>query len=376
MHRVVRSIAAISLALVAISIRADDPPSARKSVPPVPGTSEVRFADGSTVRMVLTQSEVEIVTRYGKLKVPVADIRRIEIGFRYPDGLQVKLDTAIGKLSGSDVKEREQAAQELEGYGALAYSALKRAAAGTQTDTSTRALAIVRKLEEKFGVEKLKFRDQDVIHATEFVLAGRIESPTLKGRTTYFGEVSVQVSEVRTIRFLGNGGEVELVIDAAKYAAITHDVWLDTEVDVTDRAALEIIAAGQVDLRPMIGNFKVGPDAQPRRNNSPDGNPAGILLGRIGERGKTFQIGSRFSNSASEAGRLYLRIACSPWNIASSGSYSVKINPNADDGGFSGTGTSPLKKFNREGPIEMPVPKPQVAPPIKPPEIKPPPPPK
>ena len=46
------------------------------------------------------------------------------------------------------MKEREQAAQELEGYGALAYSALKRAAAGTQADTSTRALAIVRKLEE------------------------------------------------------------------------------------------------------------------------------------------------------------------------------------------------------------------------------------
>ena len=356
MNRVVPLIAV--LALAAISIRADDPsPPTRKSIPIASGTSEVRFADGSTVRMELTQSQVEITTRYGKLKVPIADIRRIEIGFRYPEGLQAKIDMALVKLAGSDVKEREQAAKELEGYGGLAYPALKRVAAGVQADASSRALAIIRKLEDKFGADKLKGRDQDVIHASEFVLAGRIESPTLKGRTTYFGEVAVQVSEVRTIRFLTSGGEVELLIDAAKYAAITHDVWLDTEVDVLDQSALELTATGQVDLRPMIGNFKVGPDAQPRQRMSPDNYPAGILLGRIGERGKTLQIGSRFTSSSSEGGRLYLRIASSPWGVASSGTYTVKINPNADDGGFSGKATSPLRKFN-EGMPGFPPPLP------------------
>ncbi len=347
MNRVVPSI--IALALVGISIQADDPPAVRK-MPGVPGAAEVRFADGSTVRMELTQAEVEITTRYGKLNVPIGDIRRIEIGFRYPEGMQAKIDAAIGKISASDVNERERAAKELKGYGAIAYPALRRAAAGTQTDTSTRVLAIVRKLEEKVGIEKLKGRDQDVIHATEFALTGRIESPTLKGRTTYFGEVTVQVSEVRTIRFLGgNGGEAELVIDAAKFAATTQDVWLDTEVDLADGAALEIIAAGQVDLWPMGGNYKVGPDAMPRQGTSQDGNPSGMLVGRIGERGTTFQIGARFSGTPADAGRLYLRIACSPWNNASSGSYTVKIHPNSEDAGSSTTPVPRPKKIKGEG---------------------------
>src|SRR5437763_16364484 len=43
---------------------------------------EVRFADGSVVKMALLESKVEIATRYGKLSVPVEDIRRIEFGFR------------------------------------------------------------------------------------------------------------------------------------------------------------------------------------------------------------------------------------------------------------------------------------------------------
>jgi len=63
---------------------------------------------------------------------------------------------------------------------------------------------------------------------------------------------------------------------------------------------------------------------------SPDGNPSGMLLGRIGEKGKVFQVGAKYSGTPSESGRLYLRIACSPWNNASTGSYAVKINPNAD----------------------------------------------
>lgn len=62
---------------------ADEPGAVVKSKSPeAPGLAEVRFADGSTIRMVLTQTAVEVSTRYGKLEVPVAHIRRVEFGFR------------------------------------------------------------------------------------------------------------------------------------------------------------------------------------------------------------------------------------------------------------------------------------------------------
>jgi len=329
---------------LALGTRADHPPS-RKKPADAPELAEVKMADGSAVRMTLTQSTVEIVTRYGKLEVPVGDIRRIEFGFRYPDGVLPRIEASARQFSSSDAKERDAAVQGLLEYRELSYPTLKRLAGGTDPDLAKRAAEVIRKLEEKVGADKLKVKDLDTIHAAEFTVAGRIETPTLKGRTTYFGEVTVQVSELRTIRFLGGtGGETELVIEAAKYAALSQDVWLDTEVEVAEGATLEIQSAGIVDLWPQGGNYKTGPDAMPRMGTSPDGSPSGMLLGRIGEKGKPFHVGARYNGTSSESGRLYLRIACSPWNNASTGSYAVKINPNADGGADPApTPTKPVK---------------------------------
>ena len=36
---------------------------------------EVRFQDGSVLRMVALQENLEVTTRYGKLTVPVAEVR-------------------------------------------------------------------------------------------------------------------------------------------------------------------------------------------------------------------------------------------------------------------------------------------------------------
>lgn len=325
--------------------RGDDPKPVKKAPEP-PDSAEVRFADGSVVRMQLAQSSVEIATRYGKLNVPVEEIRRIEFGFRYPDGVKARIDAAVGKLSLSDAKEREAAVQELLTFRELAYPALKRLAASTNAELATRANEVIRKLEDRVGADKVRVQDLDTIHATEFVVTGRIESPTFKGRTTYFGEVTVQVAELRTIRFIGGGGgEVELAVEAAKYAALSRDVWLDTEVDVLEGNTLEIVASGIVDLYPSGGNYKVGPDAMPRQGQSPDGTPSGMLLGRIGEKGKTFQIGAKYTQSVNDTGRLYLRIECSPWNNASTGAYAVKINPNADSG--APTAPLPIKKKSK-----------------------------
>lgn len=349
MLRMFRATAVLGLVGGIILVSRGDDPTLSKKAPQPPDSAEVRFADGSVVRMQLAQSSIEITTRYGKLTVPVDDIRKIEFGFRYPEGVKARIDSAVGKLALADAKEREAAVQELLTFRELAYPALKRLAAGTNADLATRANEVIRKLEDKVGADKLRVQDLDTIHATEFVVTGHIEAPTFKGRTTYFGEVTVQVAELRTIRFLGGGGgETELAIDAAKYAALSRDVWLDTEVDVREGNTLEIAASGIVDLYPSGGNYKVGPDAMPRQGQSPDGTPSGMLLGRIGEKGKTFQVGAKFNQSVNDSGRLYLRIECSPWNNASTGSYAVKINSNAD-GGVPVAPPPVKKKFKNAG---------------------------
>jgi hypothetical protein len=52
----------------------------------------------------------------------------------------------------------------------------------------------------------------------------------------------------------------------------------------------------------------------------------GMLLGRVGENGKVFVVGSRFDGAATEEGKLYLRIVPSTLNPESSGTYNVRVS--------------------------------------------------
>ena len=51
-----------------------------------------------------------------------------------------------------------------------------------------------------------------------------------------------------------------------------------------------------------------------------------MLLGRIGEYGKVFIVGSRYDGVAADDGKLYLRIVPNTNNSESSGSYEVRVN--------------------------------------------------
>src|SRR5690242_12054329 len=77
----------LAAVLAVTSLAADD--GDKSSTKPPPGKAgreaapiEVRFTDNSTMKLSLREERIEIVTRYGKLVVPVADIQRIEFGTR------------------------------------------------------------------------------------------------------------------------------------------------------------------------------------------------------------------------------------------------------------------------------------------------------
>src|SRR5947209_16023843 len=59
---------------------------------------EVRFADDSTVKMVLLHGSIDVTTRYGKLTVPGEEIRRIEFGRRVTEETAKKIDAAVARL--------------------------------------------------------------------------------------------------------------------------------------------------------------------------------------------------------------------------------------------------------------------------------------
>ncbi len=200
---------------------------------------EVRMADGSTMRMVIAQESLTVATKYGKLTVAMNEILRIDLGLRMPEGAAAKIDKAVQQL----------------------------------------------------GSRELKLKDHDVIKTTEFTIVGRIEDGTLNAKTTYFGEVKLDLANVRSLRSLARSKGTEVSVDAAKYCVPGGQQWLDTGVEVEALAELTVTASGQINPGPNVlgpGQNMSGPAGNPNLGVAATGHTIGALLGASARLARSF----------------------------------------------------------------------------------------
>ena len=304
-----------------------------KPVKDEPNTFEIRMADETVMKVVLIDPTLAVTTRYGKLTVPAGEVRRIDFGFRYPDGVEAKIGQAIADLGSSEFRTREDAEQTLANIGGHAAPALRRAAKSDDPEVARRAKAVLKLVEAKTAGDKAEVRDFDVIETAEFTLKGRLEMNALKVRTKYFGETTVKIADVRAFRSVGSAGAGEFALDASKYAKMTQNEWMDTGIEVSSGQQLEVTATGRIDQWPQgPGQYMCGPEGQGGGNPGFPGAPGvrvglpGQVIGRIGTTGTPFGVGANYKGKANDSGRLYLRIGGSPWNCDSTGSYKITAN--------------------------------------------------
>ncbi len=287
-------------------------------------SAEARFGDGSLVRLSLPHNAIEVQTRFGKLNVPIAEIRRIEFGLHIPPELSGQIQQSLKQL-GSDVyKDRELASKGLLQVGHWAYPSLQRASRSPDLEVAQRAAGVLKQMSEKLPNDLLKIKEDDVIHTSDFTIVGRITQPTLKAHNPYFGEVSVKVCDLRVLTIRHRNSSEEFVVDASKHGS-SLDQWLDTGVVVDSSSRMVLQSDGQVDLWPQgPGQYMATPKGF---NTAGRGGQfqAGALVAKIGEQGKPFLVGERFDSVVAEEGRLFFQIIPSPWNNASSGTYRVRM---------------------------------------------------
>ena len=292
--------------------------------PSRPSIAEVRFGDGSVVRMTLLQETVEVQTKYGKLAIPLSDIRRVEFGLHVPPEVNQQIASSIKRLASEVYKERDGATTELVQVGHFAFPSLQKASKSSDQEVSYRAVSLIKQITERTSPELLKLREEDVIHTAEFTVIGKITAQTLKAHSPHFGEVALKLSELRTMHVRQHGGKSDLVVDAIKHGSAL-DQWCDTGVTVDAAQRVVVTSEGQVDLWPQgPGQYIAAPKGY---NTAGKGGQfmAGALVGKIGENGKAFYVGERFEGVVNEEGKLYLQIIPSPWNNASTGQYRVRI---------------------------------------------------
>jgi len=287
--------------------------------------AEVRLGDGSLVRMTILQDNLDVMTKFGKLTIPFQEIRRIDFGLHLAEGVSDKIDTAIKQLGSDAFRDRDEAAKELVLMGGLAFPSLQRASRHPDLEVAQRAVHVMKRIGEKVSAEQLRMKEEDVINTYDFPVVGRVMSSSIKIHSVHFGDVTLKLSDLRTLHMRGNAGDSEVSVDATRYGSAA-DQWLDTAILVDSTHRLLIIADGQVDLWPQgPGQYMCGPKGY---NTAGKGTSfmAGTLLGKIGETGKTFVVGERYDSANGEEGKLFLNIAPSPWNNASNGAYTVRIS--------------------------------------------------
>ena len=317
---------------------------------------EAKFADGSVVMVTVAEASVAINTKYGKLTVPLSEIKKIDLGFRYPDGMAEKVRAAMDDLGAGDYKTREEAQKKLIGYGEYAVAAVRVGLKSSVPEVAERSAQILKKLSEKVSSEKMEAREADLVVTEELTIRGTIETVAFKAKSKYFGETMVKLADLREFRPVGAKGDGRFALDASKYATQGWKAWLDTGLVVEKDTALEITAEGQIDqwsqepgkyvsgpngtgaqvVGPVGGEMMGGggpPGGFQGRAGGPGGFPggqgvyqSGAVYAKIGDKGAVFRVGANFKQvKTTAAGKLYLIIAPSNWGNESVGEYTVKV---------------------------------------------------
>jgi hypothetical protein len=313
---------ALAVPLAAAPAPVDDKASKDKTTDLPP---ELRFADSSAVRLALLQDHIEVQTRYGKLVVPLADVRSIEFALRVPADTSRKLEAAVAALGSEDFRTREKATADLLALREVAWPVVLGLTKSPDKEVARRASELQEKLQGLLSEEQRAMRPYDVVRTDAFTIHGTILGTGLKARSPYFGEVEVQLATLRSYRRMrANDLDREVVVDATKYGLMNR-VWLDTGVELDGETALVIQASGEVDLQGGNGQFKSGPTGNGQFGVRGESFLPGSLVGRIGEKGREFLVGDSHEAKTTERGKLFLRIVSGPWGNQTVGEYKVRI---------------------------------------------------
>lgn len=307
----------------------------KKTVARTPGDVEVQFANGSSVRMIVQTEALEVRTPYGTLSVPVKDIKQIDFGVHYSEDVEKQIEENIRKLNAENFRERESATNALIKLGADAYPAVYEAAKNpVDLEAAKRAKAVLQSMTQNLPAKDLRLQHNDLIVTPTFTIAGRILTRTIKAKTDYFGDVQLQVGQLRSMRASDVSTEVNVHVDAGKYGSQNNNEWLATDFALDARTRIVVTASGSVNLRPNIpgaalecnaNGYSPAAAAGFAKAAAANRRLPGALIGKVGENGAPFVIGENFDGAPGRDGKLYLQIVPSPYNQESAGGYQVKI---------------------------------------------------
>lgn len=206
---VMRLLAVVAIIAFASVSRAQEEP--KKSAKPAEFTIEVKYLDDSVVKLTLLDTQVDFITKHGKLSIPVSEIRMVELGLRIPDDVAAQIQAAVADLGSSQFRKREEAMALLLKYREKSYPSLKEAAKSTDAEVAKRVEELIEKLQAIVPENRLETPEHDIIHTDLSKIAGKIMTPTLRARSFTFGDVPLKLADAVAMSTNGFKEKEELV---------------------------------------------------------------------------------------------------------------------------------------------------------------------
>jgi hypothetical protein len=272
--------------------------------------------------------ELAVNTRYGKLLVPVDDLKKVRFGVRVDPTEKERIETLIQSLASEDFDEREKANEALGKSGLAALPLLRQALSIDNDDLKSRLPVLIAVLEAE--AEKASGTDSlpSLKEGDDEIVTGRM---TIRGSVlldgfdieTRYGVLSVSVADLVGVDF-EPAGDLNRKIEVSPNHQPPQN-WLDTRVEVEKGQSLHLEASGQTNVAEW--SVTSGPTGTKRYSGNTFGNfPMLALIGRIGKNGKPFLVGASHKSKVKSPGRLYLSVVPFQYNPGGvAGKYEVKV---------------------------------------------------
>jgi len=285
-----------------------------------------RLRDGTRLAGTPELKALNIVTAYGKLTVPIAEVVRVRFAAARDTGIAGRVAELVRELSSEEFDKREEAMTALRDIGVPALEALRKAAESEDEEVKSRAEKLVSEIEELVDDSDSEESqlgsiagDEDEVVALKFTLRGRVEEQTF-ALTTRYGALSLSRNDIVSVVFQeGSTTKLTFQVPGTTFAAANK--WVDTKITLTQGERLRITASGQLNLE----NYgqTTGPEGTTNvSGNQLETHPTGSLVGKIGN-GKAFLIGAEYEGSANGSGNLQLGVSLQQGQV--NGQYQVEV---------------------------------------------------
>lgn len=259
--------------------------------------------DGTLIVGKLEIKNVEVVTVYGTLTVPLDDVVKIRVGKKSDRELKTKIDKFIADLASKDFAARDAATVELAKLGRMAYTELRKASFSDDQEVKERANKLIDEMGAVDDEAEVPCEDDEVVTPT-FTIVGAVKFETLS-IATKFGPLKV-VKKDLAVMSLAEPQKISRTV--AVPARSTAGRMLATGVRVKRGDRLIINASGNVSYR-NYGGTQFSPEGSSNYGAWNENFQIGALLGRINATGPMFKVGERYNEKIETDGELMLGIA-------------------------------------------------------------------